>query len=373
MKNLLKSPRRQTLVLGFLLLLLPGIAVSQVYSDYSKNKQENTDYPYLLPIWGQKVKEKGFDLPYSAGIGVNYLWQNSDINISNVSIGFNGGPLYNVDELIRFNSTSAESWGINVRPDVWVLPFLNVYGVFARAESNTIVDVSIVIPGVNESEELFSIQTSPHFTSQTTGFGLTPTVGVLGGWIAMDMNFTWTDIDKQEKPVFAFIFDPRIGKTFKLAGHPERNISVWVGGFRVKVNRDTYGRLPLGDALPIAEWNSKIDSGQQKVGEAQTELDQWWSNLTPIEQANPINKVKYETNQAKLNLAATVLDAAGNAVDTADNSTLDYALDKAQAKLWSMTLGSQFQLNKSWMIRGEYGFSSGRKQVMFGLQYRFGL
>jgi len=373
MKHIFFASRRQMILFGALVVLAAGTSFSQVYSDLEKNPPESTDYPYLLPIWGQKVKEKGFDLPYSAGIGINYLWQDSDINISNVSIGFNGGPLYNVDELIRFNSTSAESWGINVRPDVWVLPFLNVYGIFARAESNTNVDVSVVIPGVNESQELFSIQTSPRFTSQTTGFGFTPTVGVWGGWIALDMNFTWTDIDKQEKPVFAFIFDPRIGKTFKLAGHPERNISFWVGGFRVKVNRDTYGRLPLGDILPIEAWNTKIASGQQKVGEAQTELDQWWAGLTPLEQANPVNQVKREANQRKINLAATVLDAADNAVDTAENSTLDYSLDKEQAKLWSMTLGSQFQLNKSWMIRGEYGFSSGRNQLMLGLQYRFGL
>lgn len=362
-------------VIIFIALLWSGLqtkAYSQVYSDLTREPALEEEYPYLLPIWGQKVKDRGFELPYSAGISVNYLWQESDIVISNVSVGFNGGPLYNVDELIRFNSTSAESWGFNIRPDLWVFPFLNVYGIFARAESRTAVDVSIYIPRVSETEELFSIQTRPEFSSQTTGFGITPTVGVLGGWVAFDMNFTWTDVDKQEKPVFAFIFDPRIGKTFDL-GKPERNISVWVGGFRVKVNRDTRGSLPLGDVLPVEEWNAKIETGQQKVGEAQIELDEWWESLTPVEQANPVNKIKRETNQAKLDLAGRVLNAADSAVDNAENSDLDYTLDKEQAKLWSMTVGSQFQLNKHWMVRGEYGFSSGRQQFFMGLQYRFGL
>lgn len=358
--------------LFILLLFISAIGNAQVYADLNKEKPESPDYPYLLPIWGQKVKDKGFDLPYSAGIGVNYLWQNSDILISNVAIGFNGGELINVDELIRFNSTSAEASGINIRPDVWILPFLNVYGIFARAESNTNVDVSVYIPRVSGTEELFSIQTSPQFSSETAGIGLTPTMGFLGGWIALDMNFTWTDVDKQDKPVFAFIFDPRIGKTFKL-GKPERNISFWVGGFRVKVNRDTQGSLNLGDALPIEEWETKIALGQQKVGEAQVELDTWWEGLTPIEQANPVNKIRFETNQARLDLAGRVLNTADNAVDNAGNSTLDYSLDKEQAKLWSMTVGSQFQLNKSWMLRAEYGFSSGRQQFFCGLQYRFAL
>jgi len=369
--NFLKSP----LALLCVLFLFTSVdtALAQVYSDLSKEKSEDKDYPYLLPIWGQKVKEKGFDLPYSAGIGVNYLWQESDIIISNVSIGFNGGPLYNVDELIRFNSTSAESWGINIRPDVWILPFLNVYGIFARAESTTAVDVGIYLPRIGGEEELFSIQTSPEFSSETAGFGLTPTIGVWGGWIAFDMNFTWTDVDKQEKPVFAFIFDPRIGKTFKLGRKKDRNISVWVGGFRVKVNRDTKGSLPIGDILPTEEWETRIAQGQVKVGEAQTELDQWWESLNPVEQANPVNRLRREANQRKINFAATVLNSAEDAVSNAENATLDYTLDKEQAKLWSMTVGSQFQLNKSWMIRAEYGFSSGRQQILAGLQYRFGL
>ena len=358
--------------IAVIFMFLTGAGHAQVYSDFTKEPPQTEEYPYLLPIWGKKVREKGFDLPYSAGISVNYLWQNSDILISNVSVGFNSGPLYNVDELIRFNSTSAESWGVNIRPDIWVLPFLNVYGILARAESRTQVDVSVDIPRIDENEELFSIQTSPEFSSETAGFGLTPTIGVLGGWIAFDMNFTWTDVDKQERPVFAFIFDPRIGKTFQLA-KPERNISVWVGGFRVKVNRDTKGSLPIGDVLPTEEWDARIDAGQQKVGEAQTELDMWWESLTPVEQANPVNKVKREANQAKIDLAARVLNAADNAVDNAGNSNLDYTLDKQQAKLWSMTLGSQFQLNKSWMLRAEYGFSSGRQQFFAGVQYRFGL
>ncbi len=365
-------PMIKQLLLVLVILFVTTIGRAQVYADLKKDKSDQADYPYILPIWGQKVQDRGFDLPYSAGIGVNYLQQSSDILISNVAIGFNGGELINVDELIRFNSTTADSYGINIRPDVWLLPFLNVYAIFARAESNTNVDVSVRIPGIGEGEELFSLQTSPTFQSQTFGLGLTPTMGFFGGWIAMDMNFTWTDVDKQEKPVFAFIFDPRIGKTFQL-GKPERNISVWVGGFRIKVNRDTKGSLPLGDALPIEEWETKIATGQQKVGEAQVELDDWWESLTPIEQANPVNSVRREANQAKLDLAGRVLVTAEDAVDNAGNSTLDYTLDKAQAKMWSLTLGSQFQLNKSWMILAEYGFSSGRQQFLGGLQYRFGL
>jgi len=357
---------------AMLIFISLGHVFGQVYTDKPKVLKDTTSYNALLPIFGKKVRELGFDLPYSAGISVNYLWQKSEISISNVNVGFNNGPLYDVDQLLRFNSTTAESNGVNIRPDIWVFPFLNVYGILANAQSTTNVDVSIWVPRINESEEIFSIQTNPDFNTTTTGFGITPTAGFLGGWIAFDMNFTWTDVDAQEKPVFAFVFDPRIGKTFDLA-KPNRNISFWVGAFRLKVNRDTRGSLPLGEVLPIAEWGQKVSTGQERVGAAQVELDTWWEDLSPVDQRNPVNIAKREGNQKKLDLASNFLNAAENAVNTADSSSLQYTLDKKQKSMWNFVVGSQFQLNKSWMIRAEYGHASGRDQVFCGLQYRFNL
>src|SRR5687768_10152803 len=88
---------------------------------------KTADYPYLFPIWGQKVVNKGFDIPKSAGFSAQYLWQESEIVISDLSIGFNNGPTHSLDQIVRFNNAIASSSGINVRPDLWVLPFLNVY------------------------------------------------------------------------------------------------------------------------------------------------------------------------------------------------------------------------------------------------------
>lgn len=345
---------------------------SQVYSDLKEEPQDSINYNHLLPIFGKKVMAKGFDLPHSAGLSVNYLWQKSDIVISNVAVGFNSGELINVDNLIRFNSTTAESNGINIRPDFWLFPFLNVYGIFAQAQSRTNVDVSIVIPRINEAEELFSIQTSPIFNTTTAGFGITPTAGFFGGWIALDMNFTWTDVEAQENPVFAFIFDPRIGKTFQFK-KPNHNISFWIGGFRLKIDRDTRGSLALDEIIPIEDWNTRVESGQVKVGTAQEELDEWWESLSPIQQQNPVNIIKRETNQTKLNVASRFLNGAEAALDTAESSTIDYTLDKRQLSMWNFVVGTQLQLNKSWMLRAEYGFSKGRNTFFTGLQYRFPL
>src|SRR5262245_3412329 len=70
------------------------------------------DYEYLLPIWGKKVVAKGFNLPKSAGFSAQYLYQQSDIVIENLQVGFNNGPQYPLDEIIRFDKAVATSKGI---------------------------------------------------------------------------------------------------------------------------------------------------------------------------------------------------------------------------------------------------------------------
>src|SRR4249920_1192675 len=101
------------LLIGFI-FLVPRLAFTQVYSNKEvgkKNAQKidslkNSEYPYVLPILGKQATKKGFTLPYSAGIGINYLWQQSDLVINNLQVGFNHGPLTNVDQIIRFNNAT---------------------------------------------------------------------------------------------------------------------------------------------------------------------------------------------------------------------------------------------------------------------------
>ncbi|HWH62639.1 MAG TPA: hypothetical protein VNS50_05175, partial [Ginsengibacter sp.] len=107
--------------------------------------------------------------------------------------------------------------------------------------------------------------------------------------------------------------------------------------------------------------------------EAQTQVDAWWNGLTPPQQNNPVNKAKYETANAALTTAGNILDAADGALSTISTSTIQYSLDKRVKDMWNFIVGSQFQLNKHWMVRAEYGFLGSRQQFIGGLQYRFGL
>lgn len=367
-----------------LLLFLFAISTStygQVYSNKEVGKKnaamidslKKSEYPYSLPIWGAKATKAGFNLPYSAGLSMQYLWQRSDLVIDNLAIGFNNGPMRSLDEVVRFDKATSEASGLNIRPDIWLFPFLNVYGVLAKAQPSTAVDFGVYVPDASGNwNQVIALNSKANFDATTMGFGLTPTIGVGGGWMALDMNFTWNDIAELDKPAFAFVFGPRFGKSFKLK-KPESNIAFWVGGFRLKLNTGTQGSLPLNEILDTSGLQAKVDNGILKVATAQEQVDAWWGGLSAVEQKNPVNVAKYETANRALTTAGNFLNSLDESLNDEQSASVQYSLDKRPKDMWNFVVGTQYQYNKHWMVRAEMGFLGSRTQFIGGLQYRFGL
>ncbi len=361
--------------------LLASFVNGQVYSNKEVGKKneatidslKKSEYPYLLPIWGAKVTAMGYKLPYSAGIGINYMWQESDIVIDNLMVGFNNGPMYNLDEIIRFDNSVATAQGLTIRPDIWVFPFLNVYGIIGKAKTSTAIEAGVWIPDTsNVWNEVTSISTKADFDATTAGFGLTPTIGVGGGFMAFDMNMTWTDISSLDKPAFAFVFGPRMGKSFHFK-KKDMNITFWAGAFRLHLSSSTSGSLYLKDLFPMDEIQGKVDDGIAKVEDAQTNVDEWWNSLSDFQQSLPKNQAKYETANRTIDKAGEVLTSIDGTLSDENYASVQYSLTKRPKDMWNFLLGTQFQLNKHFMVRGEFGFLGSRQQFIGGLQYRFGL
>lgn len=374
---------RQNITLMFLavLIFLSYSGIAQVYSNKEVGKKnaglidslKAAEYPYALPILGKKAAARGFSLPYSAGLGLNYLWQESELQIDNLQIGFNNSPMINLDEIVRFNNATSRASGLNIRPDVWLLPFLNVYGILARSNPSTAVDFGVYIPDqAGNWTNVFSMETDANFEARTMGFGLTPTLGVGGGWMALDVNFSWSDIAELDKPAMAIVFGPRFGKSFKLK-RPESNLAFWVGGFRLHINSGTTGSLQLNELVDLTGMQARVDNGIAKVSDAQVQVDGWWNGLSPIEQKNPVNIAKYQTANRALAAAGGFLNNLDQALNDENYASVQYSLDKRPKDMWNFVIGTQYQYNKHWMLRFEYGFLASRTQAIVGLQFRFGL
>src|SRR6185295_13318334 len=145
LKQCMEKFQVRTILILFVTVAVGSNAMGQVYSNMEVGKKnaslkdslKKQDYPYALPIWGKKAAKLGFNLPYSAGIGINYLWQRSELVIENLQVGFNNNGMKNMDQVIRFDKATSEASGVNFRPDIWLFPFLNVYGILAKSNPST--------------------------------------------------------------------------------------------------------------------------------------------------------------------------------------------------------------------------------------------
>ena len=373
---------KKLISLAIVALFLTAQGNAQVYTDKivgQKHKAlsdslKSAEYPYALPILGAKVTAMGYDLPYSAGIGLNYLWTESAIIIEDLFVGFNNGPMYDLNEIIRFEDATATASGFNIRPDIWLFPFLDVYFLMSKANTSTEIAAGVWVPDANnEWKEVTSFSTKAEFEATGFGIGMTPTFGVGGGFMALDMNVTWQSVSSLEKPVMTFVFGPRMGKSFKFKKNPQSNFTVWVGGFRLHLNSETNGSILLSEVIPTEGLQVKVDEGMDKVADNQIAVDEWWAGLTPVEQANPVNEAKYETANRALESAGNLLNSVDGALNDEESATVQYSLNKRPKDMWNFVVGSQYQINKHFMLRAEAGFLGSRTQVIGMLQYRFGL
>ncbi|MCU0361324.1 MAG: hypothetical protein MUF75_11525 [Bacteroidia bacterium] len=355
---------------------------AQVYTNKPVGKKntefvdslKNTEYPFVLPIWGAKAVKKGFDLPYSVGLSINSLFQTSELVLDNLQVGFNNKEKIDLDGIVRFNKAEATTSSVSFRPDFWLFPFLNVYAILGISQASTKVGYSVWIPDSSDVEkELFSDETEVKFNAQTYGFGITPTMGVGGFFLAFDMNFAWTDVPQLSQPAFSFVFDPRIGKNLKFKKR-DRSVALWVGGFRFNIRSGTEGSVNLSDVIePTGEFQNKIDDANQNINESQSQVNDWWNSLSSIEQSRPSNIAKYNAANAALEKSGQLVAGMEQAASNINNSSVQYSMDKRPKDMWNFIVGGQFQYNKHWMVRFEYGFLGSRTQILAGLQYRFGI
>jgi long-subunit fatty acid transport protein len=102
-------------------------------------------------------------------------------------------------------------------------------------------------------------------------------------------------------------------------------------------------------------------------------VEGWWESLTALEQKNPGNIAKYETANRALETAGNVLNSIDGALNDENYASVQYSLEKRLKDKWNFVVGTQYQINRHFMVRAEYGFLGSRRQFIGGLQYRFGI
>lgn len=308
----------------------------QAYVDSIKN----SDYKWTFPAWGKRITKKGFDIPYSAGVMLNTYVGSQEMTISDLKVGFNDMEPIPLD-FVKFEKVNAKIQSVNIRPDIWLLPFLDIYAIGGASSART--EVNIVAPA--------DFSTTADFKGTTLGFGTTLAGGFHGIIAIVDGNRTWTKMTNIEGSVVTSMLSIRLGYSFLFENKPWRSAALWMGTSGVFVNRTTEGSIETGDLT------STKASLPDLEGAANGTAD-WLNNLTP-QQQTVIKRIAQDLIN-KINKLPTV-------------ETIRYSLIKKPTSNWSMCMGEQFQFSHRWQARTEVGFLGGRKSLMLSGNYRFRL
>lgn len=323
------------------------------YSQYSQKKTasryeaytdslKQVDYNYTFPIYGQQVYSKGFDIPYPVGIMGNFMWLQQNLDFTNMQLGILTDSLdieLTPVDFIEFGDNKNTSWSVNVRPDLWVFPFLNIYAIVGYGHSRT--ETVITVP--------ISFTTVVEQNIRTAGFGVLAAFGIGPLWLSMDANFTWSKPDLLDKPVQVNIVGIRVGHTFIFKNRPDRNIGVWAGAMFMSMDTETVGQIQMSEAIPEDVWD--------RADEIVESYNVWYEGLSVPEQ-----KV----------VDATPVPDIINKIDEADgDAIIRYGMDKQVRQKWNGTIGFQFQFDKHWQFRSEAGIIGNRKSVLASINYRF--
>ncbi|QLE00693.1 hypothetical protein HX109_03615 [Galbibacter sp. BG1] len=347
----MRKPTRFILKNFIWLIILLGISQSIFGQDIPIRKIEqqhidslkNSDYPFVLPIYGDRVQKMGHDLPLPFGIMVNYISQDNELTLTNLELKLNDSDFIPM-EFIQFDKIKSSARVVNVRLDAWLFPFLNVYGLYARAQTDNLVP--LVAPFQ------FDIPTTP--TADTYGVGTVLAYGSGKYFAIANTNFTWSNISSLDGLVFGTVSNFKIGRSFAFQKR-FHNINLSLGVQHQHLQRNSSG------SLSISEMFSQVD--QAKLQEIKDDINSaatnWYDNLGPAQKVL-VNQIVGEIQDW--------LDGR-----TPGNSELGYRFDKDPLGEFSFQIGVQYNHGRKWWYRLETGIGRGRTQILVSANYRFGL
>jgi hypothetical protein len=290
--------------------------------------------PPLFPLWGEKARAAGFELPPAWGLMVNYYYQRSSIEIANLKLGVNGGPMYDAS-FIQFADSVASAHSVGLRPNLMIFPFLTVYGVINAGSSSTTVNII-------EPATFTSVADSKAFVGV---IGATAQMGYKGFFGVADFNYGLADVDRLADLMGSNLLSFRLGYNHKLA-KPGRSIAVWAGTAGQVLDVEPKGTVKLSEVIP------------QPTPEQAAAFTQRCAQLG----------IDNRPNEACDQIAAALTAWANG---TPPTTTVEYSLDKKPKDVWNMIAGAQYALDRNWMFRVEAGFLSSRTSVLVATEYRW--
>jgi hypothetical protein len=323
------------LMIGAVALLLP-LRLAAQNPDLALTPEERDSvlkqYHQIFPIWGRKAIERGYDVQTPLGFNIGWFGAEQDIIISDLSLGFNAPP--EQASFITLDKAQSKLTNWNVRTDLWVFPFLNVYLMAGTGNGETKVHIT----------EPVQFTTTAEFKGNNLGVGLTGVYGFNRYFVVADLNHQWAFSSLLEAAVPVNVFSARLGQAFRV-GQRSKHMkgTAWLGTMYQNMQNGTVGSINLATVLPPG--SEGLFNNYQNAP--------WYQDLSAREKALVDNFV-------------------GRIQGGLDTTVVNYSLNKKMADPWNMLVGGTLDVGPHWGIRGELGFLR-RKSILVMGNYRITL
>ncbi|MFT4173504.1 MAG: hypothetical protein QM639_13145 [Rhodocyclaceae bacterium] len=274
-----------------------------------------------LPLFAQRVIDKGYDLPNPYDIGVSLFMGDQELHLSDLGVGFNGMPRSAID-FVEFTRTDIHTRSYQVQAGGWLFPFLNVYGIVGQVHGYGDIDISIPggqlmnylgVPGCNLNGPLrpdlcdrtLSGTAKPNYRGNSYGVGMT----VAGAWkrlfFALPITYVVTDVSISDSLARALNIAPRVGWTQALGDYGA--LVYYVGGTYLRSTTELTGEFEF--------------------------------------------------------------DTAGTALGR--NTSLSFDIHERQVSSWNYLVGANWNISKRWGLAAEIGFGNTRQDLIVTGFFRF--
>jgi hypothetical protein len=238
---------------------MPGKTYHWFDNDTIKLVQTAKPVTMHPPVFGKKRRNNGMILPLPFGAGVTFFRFTQPYTATDLEVENYNNEMTIKAELMDDNTTSGEI-NITVRPDLWLFPFLNVYGLFGYTSGSSNYDIKVNsftlhnVPDENVTvDSSFTIRTTQAYSGPVYGFGTTVSTGYKGFYVLLNYEYNKTGrIDYKEKLVYQY-FRAKAGI---LLGHNQAKAkgSFWLGTSYMHDSHYFEGLVETEAVFPGLQW-----------------------------------------------------------------------------------------------------------------------
>ncbi|MBT3570678.1 MAG: hypothetical protein HN494_17650 [Opitutae bacterium] len=273
----------------FLAILTLGFAQQIFAQDENASADDSERWSDFLPL--NKELAGDADLPLPFGIGVTFHGQEQNMKPNSITLTASTAllmglgaldvpasfttlnPIANPTTEISAIATRVESdVDTNIaRLDAWILPFLNVYGLYGEVDGdNKVVDAVIAESATATALVSQAFKTVP-YEGDVYGFGAILAFSKGRWWGTLDYTYTEADLDISASEITTHTISPRIGTTGNIGNLKG---SIWIGGMHQDVDEHQVGSV----TADLSAINPLL--GIQTIGyDVQQEAEEEWNFL----------------------------------------------------------------------------------------------